>query len=114
MRNTVAAELTLGCQATELHPFFAIIITTVITVMIITTLSFCLTSLLVLRGGLKILKRPQSTDAYQGNSPTVPHLNLIRKLTLKEGTTRMWANAQPDGRPAEHRWRPLFNAPKFG
>ena len=27
--------------------------------------------------------------------------------------TRMWANAQPDGRPAEHRWRPLFNAPKF-
>jgi len=28
--------------------------------------------------------------------------------------TRMWANAQPDGRPVEHRWRPLFNAPKFG
>jgi len=26
----------------------------------------------------------------------------------------MWANAQPDGRPAEHRWRPLFNATKFG
>jgi len=22
----------------------------------------------------------------------------------------MWANAQWDGRPAEHRWRPLFNA----
>jgi len=21
----------------------------------------------------------------------------------------MWANAQPDGRPAEYRWRPLFN-----
>ena len=28
--------------------------------------------------------------------------------------TRMWANAQPDGRPAEHRWRLLFNAAKFG
>jgi len=28
--------------------------------------------------------------------------------------TRMWANAQLDGRPAEHWWRPLFNAPKFG
>jgi len=28
--------------------------------------------------------------------------------------TRMWANAQPDGRPAEHRWRPLFNAAKSG
>jgi len=25
----------------------------------------------------------------------------------------MWANAQPDGRPAEHRWHPLFNAAKF-
>ena len=22
----------------------------------------------------------------------------------------MWANAQPDGRPAEYRWRPLLNA----
>ena len=28
--------------------------------------------------------------------------------------TRMWANAQRDGRPAEHRWRPLINAAKFG
>jgi len=28
--------------------------------------------------------------------------------------TRMWANAQRDGRPAEHRWRLLFNATKFG
>ena len=27
--------------------------------------------------------------------------------------TRMWANAQPDSRPAKHRWRPLFNAAKF-
>ena len=26
----------------------------------------------------------------------------------------MWANAQPDGRPAKYRWRPLFNAAKFG
>jgi len=29
-------------------------------------------------------------------------------------TTRMWANAQRDGRPAEYTWRPLFNAAKFG
>jgi len=28
--------------------------------------------------------------------------------------TRMWANAQRDGRPAEYRWRPQFNATKFG
>jgi len=26
----------------------------------------------------------------------------------------MWANAQRDGRPAEHRWRPRFNAAKNG
>jgi len=26
----------------------------------------------------------------------------------------MWANAQRDGRPAEHRWCPLFNDAKFG
>jgi len=26
----------------------------------------------------------------------------------------MWANAQCDGRPAEYRWRPLFNAAQFG
>jgi len=28
--------------------------------------------------------------------------------------TRMWASAQRDGRPAEYRWRHLFNATKFG
>jgi len=32
----------------------------------------------------------------------------------KTGKTRMWANAKRDGRPAEYRWRPLFNAAKFG
>jgi len=26
----------------------------------------------------------------------------------------MCANAQRDGHPAEYRWRPLFNAAKFG
>jgi len=26
--------------------------------------------------------------------------------------TRMWADAQRDGRPAEYQWRPLFNAEK--
>ena len=32
----------------------------------------------------------------------------------KHYLTRMWANAQRNGRPAEYRWRPLFNAAKFG
>jgi len=37
-----------------------------------------------------------------------------KKKRKKKERTRMWANAQRDGRPAEHRWRPLFNAAKFG
>jgi len=32
----------------------------------------------------------------------------------KDSITRKWANAQRDGRPAECRWRPLFNAATFG
>jgi len=32
----------------------------------------------------------------------------------KQKQTRIWANAQRDGRPAEYRWRPLFNTAKFG
>jgi len=33
----------------------------------------------------------------------------IKKIELK-----LWANAQPDGRPAKYMWRPVFNAAKFG
>jgi len=32
----------------------------------------------------------------------------------KKKKLEMWANAQPDGRPAKCRWRPLFNAAKLG
>jgi len=39
---------------------------------------------------------------------------LSRTQQYDTKSTRMWVNAQPDGRPAEHRWRPLFNAAKFG
>jgi len=38
----------------------------------------------------------------------------IRNDRDVSSTTRMWANAQRDGRPAEYRWRPLFSAAKFG
>jgi len=34
--------------------------------------------------------------------------------TLNNSKLEMWANAQHDGRSAEYRWRPLFNAAKFG
>jgi len=32
----------------------------------------------------------------------------------KSESTRMWADTQRDGRPAEYKWRRLFNAAKFG
>jgi len=38
----------------------------------------------------------------------------LKFTVVKLDRTRMWANAQRDGRPAEHRWRRLFNAAKFG
>jgi len=37
------------------------------------------------------------------------NLNAHNELQLE-----MWANAQRDGRPAEYRWRHLFNTAKFG
>ena len=37
-----------------------------------------------------------------------------KKKKKEKEKARMWANAQRDGRPAEHRWRLLFNAAKFG
>jgi len=32
----------------------------------------------------------------------------------KKTELEVWANAQRDGRPTEHRWRLLFNAAKYG
>jgi len=40
--------------------------------------------------------------------------NQVQLDNGSQDGTRMWANAQRDGRPAEYRWRPLFNAAKFG
>jgi len=43
---------------------------------------------------------------------TLCHVCELERFQTVE--TRMWANAQRDGRPAEYRWRPLLNAAKFG
>jgi len=43
--------------------------------------------------------------------PTVPKSPFSHKMKIE---LEMWANAQRDGRPAQYRWRPLFNAAKFG
>jgi len=47
-------------------------------------------------------------------SPTAEIRRRKKERRKKQDETRMWANAQRYGRPAEHRWRPLFNAAKFG
>jgi len=39
---------------------------------------------------------------------------IRREKRYKTGQLKMWVNAQRDGRPAEYRWRPLFNAAKLG
>ena len=39
---------------------------------------------------------------------------MSKNFTETMKKLEMWANAQRDGRPAEYRWRPLFNAAKFG
>ena len=57
---------------------------------------------------MHLLQRLYGVDAPDStyNCPSIK--------TIKHKTTRLWANAQRDGRPAEHRWRLLFNAAKFG
>jgi len=42
------------------------------------------------------------------------HVRRLRLGEEKKKELEMWANAQRDARPAEYRWRPLFNAAKFG
>jgi len=43
-------------------------------------------------------------------------LGVDSRDKVMHNPTRMWANAQRDGRPAEqaYTWCPLFNAAKFG
>jgi len=41
---------------------------------------------------------------------TFSDLQLEWPSNLHRNKLEMWANAQRDGRPAEYRWRPLFNA----
>ena len=57
------------------------------------------------------LTRPLATTLPRFSGTRVP---VPRYEAENISITRMWANAQRDGRHAEYRWRPLFNAAKFG
>jgi len=47
--------------------------------------------------------------ALSVNEESQPATHTLIHLKLE-----MWANAQRDGRPAEYRWCPVFNAAKYG
>jgi len=63
---------------------------------------------------MKIIKQIVESDQTQNQYRTIRGSTCKISKIANEQQTRMWANSQPDGRPAEHRWRPLFNATKFG
>jgi len=52
---------------------------------------------------------------FQKTTVNITDWDLIHSDSVKKHLkSRMLANALRDGRPAEYRWRPLFNAAKFG
>jgi len=55
-------------------------------------------------------------EMLRRNDPVVKSVESVLRLegSLKICELEIGANAQRDGHPAEHRWRPLFNAAKFG
>jgi len=54
------------------------------------------------------------TECSKINVNNFMHAKTVNQNDQNQIKTRMWANAQRDGRPDAHRWRPLFNAAKFG
>jgi len=65
--------------------------------------------------GYALLSEWLTTDYLNGTSACYGLFTAMNSsLRIKYNITKMWANAQRDGRPAEYRWRPLFNAAKFG
>ena len=52
-------------------------------------------------------KAVKIVDIYDANTA---NNRITSTQVVKNCQLEMWANAQRDGRPAEYRWRPLFNA----
>jgi len=58
---------------------------------------------------------PASALPEETGNPEIASVYINAVCFFSEHTPKtMWANAQGDGRPAEYRWRPMFNAAKFG
>jgi len=48
------------------------------------------------------------------NGRLFSHMIVESGANQENQQLEMWANARRDGRPAEYRWRALFNAAKLG
>ena len=55
---------------------------------------------------------PPTSTSTLFNTIHFLYINSYKSFTIT--TTRMWANAQRDGHPTKYRWRPMFNAAKYG
>jgi len=65
--------------------------------------------------GLETEPNYSGRKGRDGQNKKTDKVNKKRKREKeKESKLEMWANAQRDGRLAEYRWRPPFNAAKFG
>ena len=71
----------------------------------------CGTVCLILR--LAISVEHQLVTVGQTDTLAMVYTALAWHHAVKIKQLEMWANAQRDGRPAEYRWRPLFNAAKL-
>jgi len=61
----------------------------------------------------RIVRKGRDGREREVAPPNICLWYLCNKGTYRQSQkmlTRMWVNAQRDGRPAGHRWRPLFNA----
>jgi len=65
---------------------------------------------------VKVLRLTRSKIDNFGDVLPSQSLGLaLKKLNLtQQRQARMWDNPERDGRPAQYRWRPLFNIAKFG
>ena len=55
-----------------------------------------------------------TTDQLLSTGSKMIRKNFYYMTAQDQQQLEMWANAQHDDHPAEYKWRPLFNAAKFG
>jgi len=59
-------------------------------------------------------KKPQDKNIMSASAMQGGRKNIMGPLLHRAAITRMWANAERDGPPAEYGWRTLLNAATFG